>query len=93
MGIFIHMSYTSFILGPLILIANGQDENGQKSDFTQVIDTGNSENTCSNMSPYPIKMTATTGGVINGSPIICGGYNRFDQDDELVKHYNIGNHT
>ena len=34
----------------------------------------NSSSTCSNLPSYPFNLHIAAGGVINGTPIICGGY-------------------
>ena len=56
--------------GPLILVATGGIQNTDKS---QVLDVSSSSTFCSNLPSYPLSLHGAAGGVINGSPIICGG--------------------
>ena len=51
------------------MVATGYPNNGQ----CQVIDMSSSTTTCSNLPSYPTSVYGAAGGVINGSPIICGG--------------------
>ena len=57
------------ISGPLILVATGSSY----TDKCQVIDVSSSTS-CGNLPSYPYSMSHAAGGVINNSPIICGGY-------------------
>ena len=59
------------ISGSLILVATGQYPYTNKS---QVIDVKSSSTACANLPSYPFSMYGGAGGVVNGSPIICGGY-------------------
>ena len=44
------------------------------TDKSQVIDVSSSSTACANLPSYPFAMKAgAAGGVVNGSPIICGG--------------------
>ena len=54
-----------------ILFANGWDSSG----VVRMIDML-SNRTCKSLEQYPLKLTATVGGLIHGKPIICGGRNR-----------------
>ena len=66
----------SFI-GSLILVASGYryPYNGLVQDYSQVVDM-KSINSCPNLNSYPLKMLGATGGLVNGSPVICGGWGR-----------------
>ena len=44
------------------------------TDKSQVIDVSSSSTACANLPSYPFAMSFAAGGVVNGSPIICGGY-------------------
>ena len=44
------------------------------SDKCQVIDMTSSAKTCSNLPSYPLSMLRAAGGLVEGSPILCGGY-------------------
>lgn len=58
-------------IGSQIVVAGG---NPYKDDC-QVFDM-TSNNSCSNISPYPLELQYATGVVLYGSPLICGGYGR-----------------
>ena len=58
------------ISGPLIMVATGNPY----SDKCQVIDMTSSAKTCSNLPSYPLSMLRAAGGLVEGSPILCGGY-------------------
>ena len=60
-----------FISGSLILVVPGRPSYGT----TQVIDINSSSSSCSDLPSYPIDMFYSTGGVLGGFPINCGGYN------------------
>ena len=47
-----------------------------RTDKSQVIDVSSSSTACANLPSYPFAMSSAAGGVVNGSPIICGGYTR-----------------
>ena len=44
------------------------------TDKSQVIDVNTSSTACANLPSYPFAMVSAAGGVLNGSPIICGGW-------------------
>ena len=44
------------------------------SDLSEVVDITNSSTSCPQLPTYPFKMWGASGGVINGSPMVCGGY-------------------
>jgi len=56
--------------GSQILVATGTD-----GDYSQVVDLQSTKK-CSNLPSYPVLLSGATGGLINGSPLICGGYGR-----------------
>ena len=58
------------ISGPLILVATGVLSSS--TDKCQVIDVSSSTS-CGNLPSYPYSMYLAAGGVINNTPIICGG--------------------
>merc|ERR1712172_148560 len=47
---------------------------GSSTNKSQVIDVSTSSTACENLPSYPFAMSYAAGGVVNGSPIICGGY-------------------
>ena len=56
------------------------------TDKCQVIDVSSSTS-CANLPSYPYSMRYATGGVINNSPIICGGYRRSGSPREQESCY------
>ena len=72
----------------LVLIATGSDGETFVDD-SQIIDIKNFKK-CKTMAPYPLEVWYATGGIVSGSPIICGG-----QSDSLTnacyKHDNKKN--
>ena len=66
-----------------ILVAAG------RNTLAQVIDL-KSNNTCTNLQEFPIAISYASGGVIDGSPMICGGYgkaSRYGSDQDQNKCY------
>ena len=61
------------IPGALILVATGVDP---FTDKCQVLDMSNTSNTCSHLPSYPLLVYRASGGILNGSPTICGGYRK-----------------
>ena len=59
------------ISGSLILVATGVGSS--YFDKCQVVDVSSSTS-CGNLPSYPYSMSQAAGGVINNTPIICGGY-------------------
>ena len=61
------------------MVVSGTDGNdcNISYDYTQVVDL-NSTSSCSNLKSYPYKLEFASGGILNGSPTICGGW-----DDSL----------
>jgi len=57
--------------GSLIMVATGSYPYTDKS---HVIDVSTSSTACANLPSYPFAVGEAAGGVVNGSPIICGGY-------------------
>ena len=53
----------------------GRGHNYKYTNHAQVVDM-KSNNTCNNLQNYPIRIISASGGVIGGSPIICGGYGK-----------------
>ena len=65
--------------GRLILVAAGA------SSLAQVVDL-NSNNTCTNLPEFPTAISGASGGVIEGSPMICGergrAYGQYSDEDQ-----------
>ena len=58
----------------MILLATGNEvETGNAIDDCQVINLTDLDKVCFDMPPYPEPMYLGTGGVVDGTPIICGG--------------------
>jgi deoxycytidylate deaminase len=70
------------IAGPLILVATGYSS----TDKCQVIDVSSSTS-CGNLPSYPFSMSQAAGGVINNTPIICGGYRPSASPSQLDSCY------
>ena len=51
----------------------GRGHNYKYTNHAQVVDM-KSNNTCANLQKYPMKLQTASGGLVGGSPIICGGY-------------------
>ena len=49
---------------------------------TEIIDVGiNSNYSCPKVQPFPVQLYGATGGLVNGQPFLCGGY------DKTNEHY------
>ena len=59
----------------VLLVATGYASGIGPTNQSQVIDL-NSPTTCSNLQPFPHAITNGAGGVLNGHPVICGGWNQ-----------------
>ena len=59
-------------------------------DSSQVVDISSSRSCSSSLQPYPMKMHAAIGGVLNGSPLICGGM-ASGQQSSCYKHEKSSN--
>ena len=46
---------------------------GSLTNKSQLIDVSSESTACANMPSYPFAIEEAAGGVVNGSPIICGG--------------------
>ena len=58
----------------LVLVATGWNHNINKyKDYCQVVDL-NSRKSCVNLPHYPFPMHYGGGGLLNNTPVICGGY-------------------
>jgi len=57
--------------GSLILVETGIYGTRYRDD-SQVVDISSTKS-CPKLSSYPIKLTGATGGILNGSPLLCGG--------------------
>ena len=62
------MILVSTFKGSLILIATGIPY----TNTCQIIDVSTSTK-CNSLQAYPLSLEGATGGVLNGSPLICGG--------------------
>ena len=61
------------ILGSLILLALGWNlDDDERSDLCQVLDT-ESSNSCPDLAQYPIQVENAVGGLVDDTPVICGG--------------------
>ena len=78
------------ISGSLILVATGYGSS--YTDKCQVIDVSSSTS-CANLPSYPYSMRYATGGVINNSPVICGGYRRSGSPREQESCYRFNENS
>ena len=58
-------------VGPLILVATGWS--GSSQSVTQVVNVSSSS-VCSPLTPFPRAVRGAEGTVLDGNPIVCGGY-------------------
>ena len=59
---------------------------GSSTDKSQVIDVSSASTACANLPSYPFFIYGAAGGVVNGSPIICGGSrSRWEQTDSCQR--------
>jgi len=58
------------LTGSLITVATGKSP---RTDKSQLIDVSSESTACANLPSYPFATDYAAGGVVNGSPIICGG--------------------
>ena len=73
------------IAGSLILLAVGWNlDDDVLSDLCQVLDT-ESTNSCPDLSQYPIQVQNAVGGLVDNTPVICGG-TVSDRVDPCYKH-------
>jgi len=54
------------------MVVTGYD--GGDHDTTQLIDLTSSTKSCQNWNNYPIALSFATGGMVSGSPLVCGGF-------------------
>ena len=76
------------ISGSLILVATGYDY----TDKCQVIDVSSSTS-CGNFPSYPYSMDGAAGGVINNTPIICGGYRPSESPRQTESCYSFNENS
>ena len=75
----------SFIPGSLILLAVGWNlDDDERTDLCQVLDI-ESTSSCSNLAQYPIQVINAIGGLVDQTPVICGG-TVSDRVDPCYKH-------
>ena len=73
------------ISGSLILLALGWSiDANERSDLCQVLDT-ESNNSCPDLAQYPIQVQNAVGGLVDDTPVICGG-TVSDRVDPCYKH-------
>ena len=58
--------------------------------MTEVIDLLDETKSCQSLPSYPLKVRGATGKLVNGSPVICGGY---DGDDHIKDCHILKNNT
>ena len=80
------------ISGPLILVATGLSSGSRKENICQVIDVSSSTS-CGNLPNYPYSMYGAAGGVINNTPMICGGFVGVSERKSLESCYRFNENS
>ena len=66
-----------------ILTATGYTDD----DGTKIIDVGSNSNySCPKVQPFPVKLRSATGGLVNGQPFLCGGFNTNKANEYVSKN-------
>ena len=76
--------------GSVILVVGGQDDSYKYYNDSQLSSLTRS---CSNLQNYPIAMSSATGAIVDGHPIICGGYSEGSNYHSECYHHNKANNT
>ena len=82
----------------MILVVTGWNFNShghtQRFDNSQILDIRNSSNTtpCKDLKSYPSPMSESTGSLVEGSPIMCGGQGESKNCYIYDNSKNIWNH-
>ena len=58
-----------------VLIATGRPLSESRQN-TEVLDLNNEDAVCHNLPPFPEEIRSATGSVIQGQPLVCGGYDK-----------------
>ena len=70
------------------MVTTGHPVDG--SEMTEVIDLIDDTKKCRNLPSYPLKVKYATGKLVNGYPVICGGYDGYGYSkDHYVKDCHI----
>jgi hypothetical protein len=73
--------------GPINLIVGGRDGDLNPHSDAQIVDLSSQTRSCNNFPDYPIAMVSTTGAIVSGQPIICGGLDTgYDYHSECYKY-------
>ena len=48
--------------------------------LAEIVDMENSSVTCNNLQDFPVERLATMGGLLDGKPLICGGFHPYSAD-------------
>ena len=64
-----------------VLIATGWEYPDPLGKNTEIIDLEDSTFSCTKVQPFPVRLYGATGGLVNGQPFLCGGY------DKTNEHY------
>ena len=55
----------------------------EMQDFCQVVDVSSTTSCYSSLQPYPLKLVHAIGSVLNGSPLICGGFFGYGEEHKV----------
>ena len=61
-----------------ILYVTGYPKTSGK--LAEIVDMENSSVTCNNLQDFPVERLATMGGLLDGKPLICGGWYPYSAD-------------
>ena len=73
-----------FIVLTKILVATGWPEEDCMAN-SEVMDLVDKSLSCQNLAPFAKKTRGAIGALVNGIPLICGGYSSFGYSDECYK--------
>ena len=62
-----------------------------KSDLSQVFDVSSPKSCFSSLQSYPMEIDGAIGGVLNGSPLICGGKKSYETQSSCYMHEKYSN--
>jgi len=72
----------------VLLVATGDANGIGRTNQSQVVDL-NADTTCSNLQPFPHAIYRAAGGVLNGHPVICGGWTGTKNGDESACYRHV----
>ena len=64
--------FSIYIIAKLLVVTGDPTFEAQK---TEVIDISDPDNICDSLGDYPLEAASGFGGMLNGMPVSCGGFN------------------